>query len=229
MSMAASTVPIPNGASSLSGYLAQPEGEGKFPGIVVIHEIFGLNDDIKGIAGRFASEGYVALAVDLFAGHNRTVCMFRFMGGMLFNSLKHEGINDLKTSLTYLERLPNVDPSRLGAIGFCMGGNFAICWACADQRLKVVAPFYGMNPRPLEAVARACPVVGSYPGDDFTAAAGRKLDAALDSYHIEHDIKTYPGAKHSFFGNGHNHDEEASQDAWSRTLGFFGEQLAAGD
>ena len=206
-------------------YIAQPEGEGNYPGVVIIHEIFGLNDDIKGIADRLAREGYVALAVDLFAGRNRTVCMFRFMGGMLLNSLNHGPINDLKAALTYLQGLSEVDAERVGAIGFCMGGNFSICWACTDSRLKVVAPFYGLNPRPLEAVARACPVVGSYPENDFSAAQGRKLDAALDEHKIEHDIKVYPGAKHSFFNGGRNHNEEAAQDAWKRTLAFFGEQL----
>jgi carboxymethylenebutenolidase len=110
-----------------------------------------------------------------------------------------------------------------GAIGFCLGGSFAIAWACTDQRLKVIAPFYGNNPRPLEAVQRLCPVVGSYPESDFTTAAGRRLDAALDTYQIPHDIKIYPGAQHSFF-NAHNaarHDPAASADAWQRTLAFF--------
>ena len=219
------TVPLPNGTPNLSGYLAQPSGDGKFPGVVVIHEAFGLNDDIKGIAGRFAAEGYAALAVDLFAGRNRAMCMFRFFRGMMFNSLNHPGLNDLKASLTYLANLPNVDADRLGAIGFCLGGNFAICWACTDSRLKVVAPFYGMAPRPLEAVARACPIVGSYPENDFTTKGARALDAVLDGYDILHDIKIYPDAKHSFFNHGARYNEAAAQDAWGRTLAFFKQQI----
>ncbi len=169
----------------------------------------------------------MALAVDLFAGRNRMVCMFRFMGGMFTNSLNHQGIKDLKAALTYLTQQPGVDAQRLGAIGFCMGGGFAIGWACTDDRLKVIAPFYGVNPRPLEAVARSCPVVGSYPEKDFTAGMGRKLDEALDAYHIEHDIKVYPEAKHSFFNDERpsNYNAEASADAWQRTLAFFKERL----
>src|SRR5689334_11580385 len=121
--------------TNLSAYLAQPPGSGKFPGVVVIHEAYGLNDDIKAIADRFADTGYAALAVDLFGGRNRVLCMFRFMFNMATGSLNHGGIQDLKMALDYLEDLPGVDASKLGAIGFCMGGNFAICLACADSRL----------------------------------------------------------------------------------------------
>jgi carboxymethylenebutenolidase len=211
----------------LSAYLVTPEGEGKFPGLVVIHEAYGLNEDIKGIAERLAGAGYVALAVDLFAGRNRMLCMFRFFYGMLAGSTHHGGIQDLHAALDYLEDLPSVDAGKLGAIGFCMGGNFAICLACTDNRLKVVAPFYSLNPRPLSAVERACPVVGSFPEKDFTAGMGKKLDEALDGYKIPHDIKIYPDAKHSFFNHGGNHHPEAAQDAWERTLAFFSQHIGA--
>lgn len=80
----------------LNGYYASPEGTGPFPGVVVIHEIFGLNDNIKDIARRFANEGYAALAVHLFAGRNRAVCMARFMAANLFGPLEHGSIKDLK-------------------------------------------------------------------------------------------------------------------------------------
>jgi len=167
---------FPSGAAQLAGYLARPEGSGPFPGVVVIHEVHGLNEYIKHICRRFANEGYAALGVDLFYGRNRAVCMFRFMGGMLFNSLEHQGIHDLKAALTYLAGQPFVDSARLGAGGYGMGGAFAIGWACSEDRLRAIAPYYGRSPRPLEAVARPCPVVGSYPENDFTAPEGRKLD-----------------------------------------------------
>src|SRR5262245_39240428 len=210
----------------LDGYLARPEGDGPFPAVVVIHEIFGLNDNIRDIAQRFAQQGYVALAVDLFAGRNRVACMFRFFAGILFNSLDHSGIHDLKAALSWLAQQPGVDGARLGAIGYCMGGSFAVAWACADNRLKAIAPYYGLNPRPLAAVARACPVVGSYPESDFTAAHGRKLDAELDTYAIAHDIKIYPGAKHSFFNEeGRNYDPAESAISWLRGLHFLQEVI----
>ena len=204
----------------LEGYLARPEGEGTFPGIVVIHEAYGLNENIKDIARRFAGQGYVALAVDLFAGRNRTVCMFRFMGQLLLNSLQNPTITDLKASLTYLSEQPGIDNARLGAVGYCMGGSFAIAWACTDDRLKAIAPYYAMNPRPLEAVRRLCPIVGSYPGSDFTTPNGQKLDVELERNQIARDIKIYPGAKHSFFNDtGRNYHETAAQDS------CFGEHI----
>jgi carboxymethylenebutenolidase len=212
----------------LEAYLARPEGAGPFPGIVVIHEAYGLNENMKEIARRFAGQGYVALAVDLFAGRNRAICMFRFMGGLLFNSLNNSGIHDLKAALTFLSEQPGVDDARLGAVGYCMGGSFAIAWACTDDRLKAIAPYYAGNPRPLEAVARLCPVVGSYPDKDFTTKQGQKLDVELERYHLPHDIKIYPGAKHSFFNDtSRNYNEAAAQDSWARVLEFFGEHIGA--
>src|ERR1700682_1979247 len=208
------------------GYLVTPDGPGPHPGVVVIHEAHGLNENIKGISERFGSEGYVALAVDLFTGRNRAVCMARYMTGLLLGSVNAYGIHDLKTALTFLAKNRDVDAQRMGAIGFCMGGGFAIAWACSDSRLKAIAPFYGTNPRPLEMVSRLCPVVGSYPEKDFTARAGRALDKALEQHGIARDIKVYPGAKHSFFNDsGGSYDKAAAEDSWARVQQFFGQQL----
>jgi len=210
------------------GYLALPDTAGPHPAVVVIHEAFGLNDNIKQISDRFADAGYAALAVDLFTDRNRAICMARYMAGMLMGSVNRYGIDDLKSALTFLAKLPEVDVQRLGAIGFCMGGGFAIAWACTDSRLKAIAPFYAANPRPLEVVKRLCPVVGSYPEKDFTARAGRSLDQALTRHKIVHDIKIYPNAQHSFFNDaGRASNPEAADDAWRRVLGFFGEQLGS--
>jgi carboxymethylenebutenolidase len=209
------------------GYLATPDGPGPHPGVVVIHEAYGLNENIKDITRRFAEAGYVALAVDLFTDRNRAVCMARYMGAMLLGSVNRYGIDDLKAGLTYLAKDRTVDARRLGAIGFCMGGGFAIAWACTDSRLKAIAPFYAANPRPLDAVSRRlCPVVGSYPEKDFTANAGRALDKALEQNQIAHDIKVYPNAGHSFFNDrGRAYDKAAADDSWTRVLKFFGDQI----
>lgn len=221
------TVRFAFGKETRSGYLAEPEGAGPFPGVVVIHEIYGLNENIKAITGRFAKAGYAALAVDLFAARNRALCMARVMSAMLLTPLQNSSLGELKAALSYLSTLPSVDGDRVGAIGFCMGGGFAIAWACTDPRLKAIAPFYGSNPRPLEAVRRSCPVVGSYPERDFSANQGRKLETALEQYQIPHDIKIYPGAQHSFFNDlGSHHDPAASADSWQRVLSFFGERIA---
>ena len=210
------------------GYLVTPHGPGPHPGVVVIHEAYGLNDNIKDITRRFGEAGYVALAVDLFTDRNRAVCMTRYMAGLLIGSVNRYGISDLKAALTYLAKNRDVDAMRMGAIGFCMGGGFAIAWACTDSRLKAIAPFYSTNPRPLGVVSRLCPVVGSYPEKDFTARAGRALDKALEQHGIARDIKVYPGAKHSFFNDsGGAYDKAAAEDSWARVLQFFAQQLGA--
>ena len=198
--------------------------------MVIIHEAYGLNDHIKDVARRFAGEGYAALAVDLFGGRNRAVCMARFMAGMLRGSVDRFGVADLKLALSYMSSLPEVDAGRVGAVGYCMGGSFAVAWACTDDRLKAIAPYYAVNPRPIDAVARMCPVVGSYPENDFTASAGRKLDAELDEHQVPHDIKIYPGAKHSFFNDTRGHyDKGAADDSWARVTKFFATHLGAAD
>ncbi len=220
------SITFPFGARTREAYLARPEGDGPFPGIVVIHEIDGLNDHIRDVAARFARQGYVALAVDLLAGRNRTVCMARFIGQLVSRSPNNSSVSELKAALTHLAAQPGVDAARLGAVGFCMGGSFAVLWACTDDRLKAIAPFYAQNPRPLEAARRMCPVVGSYPEADFTARFGRALDATLTRYAIPHDIKVYPGAKHSFFNDqGKSYDPAASTDAWARVTAFFAAHL----
>jgi carboxymethylenebutenolidase len=210
------------------GFLVLPDGNGPHPGVVVIHEAYGLNDNIKKITARLAASGYASLAVDLFAGRNRAVCMARFMAGMLRGSVDRFGVSDLKDALSHLTSLPEVDPDRVGAIGFCMGGSFAVAWACTDDRLKAIAPYYAANPKPIEATRRMCPVVGSYPEKDFTASAGRALEVELTRNNIEHDIKIYPGARHSFFNEGRgSYEKQAADDSWRRVMSFFDTHLRA--
>jgi carboxymethylenebutenolidase len=194
---------------------------------LVIHEAWGLNDNIRDIARRFAAEGYAALAVDLFSGRNQVVCMFSLFMGMRSNSTGHGGIRDLRAALDYLAQQPEVNPARLGAVGYCLGGGLAIGLACADDRLKAIAPYYAMNPNPLSAVERACPVVGSYPAKDFTAGAGRALKVELDRDQIPNDIKIYEDAKHSFFNdtNSASYAAAAAADSWERVKAFFTEYV----
>ena len=211
----------------LRGFLATPQGAGPHPGVVVIHEAYGINDNIREITRRFAGEGYAALAVDLFTDRNKVICMASFFASSV-RGREPVGVSDLRTALDYLAEQPGIDVSRIGAIGFCMGGGFAIAWARADDRLKAIAPFYGTNPRPVDAIQRMCPVVGSYPGSDFTAKSGRRLDQHLGRLGVPRDIKIYPGARHSFFNDqGKTYDPAAASDAWQRTLAFFRIHLGA--
>lgn len=218
----AATITFASEDRLLAGYVARPEvTDGPAPGVLVIHEIFGLTDAIRGVADRLARAGYVALAVDLFAGQSRAVCMSRMLAGTFLHPLEHQGVRDTRRALEALSRLDGVDPSRLGAVGFCLGGSLAVAMACTDDRVKAIAPYYGFNPKPLEAVRRSCPVVGSYPEQDPTARHGLRLEAELNAAGIPNDIQVYPGARHSFATPGPTFDPLASVDAWNRVMAFF--------
>jgi carboxymethylenebutenolidase len=210
-----------NLSKEIDGYLALP-AQTPAPGILIIHEAFGVNDNIRGVARRFAKEGYVALAADLFSSGNRAVCMFRAFYGILVSPLNNGTVQELRAALDYLRGLPEVDTKRIGVIGFCMGGAYALQMACVDNELRAASVFYGQNPRPIEAVQRACPIVGSYPNPDVSTGAGRTLAIKLDEYKIPHDIKIYDGARHSFFNDTRGaYQPDAAADAWKRTLAFF--------
>lgn len=108
---------------------------------MVIHEAYGLNQNIREVSARLADLGYAALAVDLLKGRNRAICMFRLMSGVVSGSLERYGMAELRAALDHLAARAEVDPARLGSIGISMGGGFAIALACMDTRLKVIAPF----------------------------------------------------------------------------------------
>ncbi len=223
-------VEIPRGGrgrAPLTAFLARPDGDGSRPAVIIIHELFGLNDNIRDIARRFADEGYVALAVDLFSGGgNRKLCILRVMSALALRPLRNKGLSDLRRSIGWLQERPEVDANRIGAIGFCMGGGYALALACVESDLRASSAFYCTNPRPLSALKLACPIAGSFPEDDWSARSGRKLDAALDRYNIPHDVKIYPGAGHSFFNDIlDGYHPAAAADSWQRTLAFFREHM----
>ena len=209
-----------------TSYLSLPDGTGPFPGVVVVHEASGLNDNIRDICARFALEGYAALGADLFGGRNRAACMARMFAGAMAGNLDHYGVPALKAALGRLASHAEVDAARIGAIGFCLGGSIVLTWACTDDRLAAIAPFYGAAPRPREAIRRLCPVVGSWPGKDFTTKAAGVLETELTTAGIPHDLKVYPGAKHSFFNDQwRNYDPAAAADSWRRVLTFFADHV----
>lgn len=207
-------------------YVAVPDGAGPFPGVVVVHEASGLNDNIRDICRRFAAEGYVAMGVDLFEDRNRTVCMARMLVGAIAGNLDHYGVPALKDALGRLAARPDVDAMRVGAIGFCLGGSIVLTWGCTDHRLHAIAPFYGAAPRPRKAIRRLCPVVGSWPGKDFTTKAAGILETELTAAGVPHDLKICPGAKHAFFNDQWRaYDAPAAADSWQRLLAFFDEHV----
>jgi carboxymethylenebutenolidase len=220
------SIPRANGKGSMDSFLAMPEGTGPFPGVIVIHEIFGLNDNIRGISRQFAQEGYAALAVDLFSNRSRAICMMQIFYGMMFRPLDNSMLADLNSSFNFLKEIQDVDADRIGSVGFSMGGAYALQMAITAKGMKAASVFYGANPKPLETVAQACPIIGSYPDKDFTTRAARELETSLINYKIPHDIKIYDNTQHSFYSQQRTSFEvEASKDAWQRMLRFFGEHL----
>ncbi|HEY1297005.1 MAG TPA: dienelactone hydrolase family protein [Chloroflexota bacterium] len=212
-----------------TSYLAGPDGSGPFPGLVVVHELFGLNEHIRDICRRLAARGYVALGVDLFAGHNKTICMARMFVGTMLGDLNYYGVASLKAALSQLAERPDVDGNRIGAVGFCLGGSVVLTWACSDRRLKAIAPYYGLAPRSKETIRRLCPVVGSWPGRDFTTGAAATIETELSATGTPHDVKVYPGTKHAFFNDTIGaYDAAAAADSWQRVLAFFDEHVKRG-
>ncbi len=114
-----------------TSYLALPD-PGPHPGVIVIHEAFGLNDNIRDICGRFAQHGYAALGVDLFAGRSRAMCMARLFVGWIGGTLSDFAVTSLKDAMKELADRPDVDSGRIGAVGFCLGATVTLTWACTD-------------------------------------------------------------------------------------------------
>ncbi len=208
------------------------------PAVIVLHEIYGLNDDIRRIAARFADEGYVALAPDLYDGRGpRLLCIARTLRALM--SGRGPAFLDLEAARLWLCKRPEVDESKIGVVGFCMGGGFATLFAVRAP-LDVAAPFYGATPKSVEALMGICPVVASYGDQDrFFVPQAQRLGRHLEELGVPHDLKLYPGVGHSFMNEqsglmakvmakgpmtvGYN--EAAAEDAWRRMLTFFAEHL----
>lgn len=228
-------IPSLNGGR-LPGLLVRPEGDGPHPALVMIYEVFGMNAEMRRMAREYAAEGYTVLMPDLFArGKVRALCVASTMATMATG--RGAAMGELESARRWLAAQPTVDAGRIGAIGFCMGGGFALL--LADTGLyKVVAPFYGRAPLPLP---RACPVVASFGGRDRGLPSGYpdELAADLDSHGVPHDIKTYPDAGHSFatrtdgvkakvlphLPTHAEYHEASAVDAKARVLAFFREHL----
>ena len=217
-----------------------PAGEGPHPGVVVLHESFGLNDDIRRIARRFADAGYAALTPDLYSHGSRIVCLSRVMVDMWRGSVARE-ISDIRAARDALAALPEVDAERIAVAGFCQGGGFALI-AGTQPGFSAAAVNYGEVPDDSSRLDGVCPVVASYGGKDrlFGGKMAARLERHLAALGVAHDVKTYGQAGHSFFSQVEGwqgwlarvptpmavgYDEAAARDGWERMLGFFDEHV----
>jgi carboxymethylenebutenolidase len=229
---------VPGRSPWLSGYLARPQGSGPWPGIVVIHEAFGVDDVMRRATDRLAAAGYLAVLPDLFTQGRKLPCMVSTMRAL--RAGQGQAFADLEATRQWLLAQPDCT-GRVGVVGFCMGGGFALL--LAGQGYDAASVNYGMLPADLDAALDgACPVVASYGGRDRSQrGAADRLEAALQQAGIPHDVKEYPGAGHSFLNDAANGprplrpmmrvmgvgpEPVAAQDAWARIEAFFAAHLA---
>ncbi|MDP9132360.1 MAG: dienelactone hydrolase family protein, partial [Nitrospirota bacterium] len=193
---------------------------------------WGLVEHIKDIARRFAGEGYIAIAPDLYSRLGHAVTTESNEAGALMNRLSQEdGLKDLQATVAYLKTVPEVDAVRIGVAGFCMGGFYALMLPCLTGEIKSAVPYYGQVPNPDTPLQNlACPVLYIYGEDDgwITKADVQRLAAALKKHKKSGEIKTYPGATHAFFNDTRKevYKPAEAKDAWARTLAFLKEHLA---
>lgn len=226
------------GSLNLCGYLAEPEGTGPFPAVLMIHEAFGLNDIARRQADRLAAAGYLTLAVDLFSDGGMRRCLVSTMRSLSSGSGK--AFTDLAVARAWLEQSGRTN-GKVGVIGFCMGGGFALL--IAKDGFDAAAVNYGRLPKnPEEALLGACPLVGNFGKADRTLpGAAAKLEAVLDKLGIENDIKEFEGAGHAFMNDaesgprplrplfrvmGIKPDPDAAAEAWQRIEDHFARHLA---
>ena len=221
-------VTFPSGDSTAQALLYLPQGAGPHPALVVIHEWWGLNDWIKQEAAGYAAKGYVTLAVDLYRGKVATTpdLAHELMRGLP----QDQGVRDLTSAFTYLESRKDVKHDRIGAVGWCMGGGYALQLAIAAPSLKAVAINYGALATDKAALAKIhAAVLGNFGGQDhgIPPDSVHAFEAALQSLGKPVDVKIYPQAGHAFENpnnaTGYRADDAAN--ALARMDSFFAENL----
>lgn len=209
----------------VNAFIAKPEGVSKAPAVIVIHEWWGLNPHIEDIAQRYAKEGFIAVAADLYNGVTTKDAK---EAGNLMSALKpEEGIESLKIVLDALRSNPDI--TSVGVTGFCMGGTFALLLAC-HAKVEASAPFYGDVPVDTTVIGQLnCPVlfIGGEKDQWITVEKMNRLDAALKQYSKPGEVKIYSGADHAFFNDTRPevHSKADAENAWKTVIEFFNKHL----
>ena len=222
----------------LSGVVVTPEGKGPWPAVVMVHEVFGIDENMLAQANRLAGAGYVVMMPDLYSRGGIRKCLTSTFRALASGT--GQAFEDVLAAKKLLLQREDVT-AKVGVIGFCMGGGFALL--LANQGYDAAVSNYGMLPKDMEvALAGACPILGNYGAKDSQLKdAKTKLDKTLTDLDVVHDIKEYKEAGHAFmnpkqgggpvFGtllrvSGAKPNPEAAKDAWQRIEDFFGKELA---
>jgi carboxymethylenebutenolidase len=222
------TATFKSGDEAISGFLALPDSPGRHPGIVVIHEWWGLNDWVQEQAEKFAALGYVALAVDLYRGKvaSDPETAHELMRGMP----QDRAARDLKAAYDYLASRRDVKPDKIGSVGWCMGGGLSLLLAENEPRLAACAVNYGAMPTDRTIIEKIhAPVLGNFGGMDkgIPPDAVHAFEAAMKSAGKSVDAKIYTDAGHAFENpnNKAGYRSDDATDAWARMVAFFGKTL----
>jgi len=223
------TVEFLSGKDNISGFLALPDKPGPHPAIILIHEWWGLNDWVKEQTVKFAEQGYVALAVDLYRGKVAADPgeAHELMRGMP----QDRAIRDLQSGFVFLALRKDVQPGRIASVGWCMGGGLSLQLAIHTPRLAACVVNYGSLPTdPNDIQQIIAPVLGNFGAEDrgITPADVNAFENTMKGMNRRIDFKIYPGAGHAFENpdNTTGYRPEAAADAWARTLAFLHKALS---
>ena len=219
--MAGRMVEFPTNGHVTQGYLATPAA-GKGPGVLVIQEWWGLVPHIKKVCDRVAAEGFAALAPDMY--HGKVANEPDEAGKLLMALQIDQAEKDLAGAARYLAG--HSSTAKLGAVGFCMGGQLALFAGCIDRGIGAVVDFYGIHPNVKPDYGRlGGPVLGLFAEKDsfVTPQVARDVEAAIRKAGKQVEIHIYPGVDHAFFNDERAdvYNKPAADDAWRRTLAHF--------